>query len=158
MKKSNLLIYYSRTKITKQLALQIKKQLNCDIEEIQDKRGNLLGPLNYIKCGKEALAKNTPEILQPQSDPKNYKRIIIGSPVWAGRVASPIQTYLQTILKPNKIDEFDIFLTQTVSGALDAIKELKKEFLIKNVLILNSKQIKNNTFEKSRIKDFTKAK
>ncbi len=88
-----LVVYYSRTGTTKKVAEIIKGKLRCDIGEIISE-ANLSGIFGYIKCGFQSFSKKTPRIKKMMMDVNDYDTIIIGTPVWAGNMSSPIRTFL----------------------------------------------------------------
>ena len=89
-----LLVYYSRTGITKRIAEEISQLLNCDMEEIVDKEKRS-GIIGYIKSGYETTRNKIPEIETPKHDLSQYDRLIIGTPVWANKMAVPVKAYLK---------------------------------------------------------------
>jgi flavodoxin len=88
-----LLVYYSRTGNTRHLAEAIAGELRCDIEEIHDTRARL-GFIEFLRSCVEALRGHHAEIEAVEHDPKAYDLIVIGTPVWAGSVSTPIRAYL----------------------------------------------------------------
>ena len=89
-----LVVYYSRTNTTKKIAEEIKNKLNCDIEEISDDK-KYSGKLGYIRGGFNATTGKTSELKNISKNPSDYDLIIIGTPVWASNMATPIYTYLE---------------------------------------------------------------
>jgi flavodoxin len=145
-----LIAYYSRTKITEEVAEAIQKELNCDIEEISTSE-NYNGALGYIKGGKHATEKSSPEI-KFTKNPKDYDLVIIGTPVWAWTMAPPIRTYLSK----NKFKNVAFFCTMGKSGDKKTylhMKELSKK--PKASLSLLTKEIKDNNY-KEKISNFIK--
>ena len=88
-----LIVYYSRTNVTKDLCLKVQSKLNCDIEEITETK-NRDGALNYLKSCLDAIRGTKTDIKPTKNDPSNYDLVIIASPVWAGTMANPVLTYL----------------------------------------------------------------
>jgi flavodoxin len=88
-----LLVYYSRTGNTRRLAEAIARELRCDVEEIHDTRARL-GFIEFLKSCVEALREHHAKIEAVEHDPKAYDLIVIGTPVWAGSVSTPIRAYL----------------------------------------------------------------
>lgn len=88
-----LLIYYSRTGITRKVAEFIQSQSNCDSEEIISikKRAGVIG---FMLSGREGLKKELAEIENTKSNVTEYDLVIIGTPIWAGNISSPVRTYL----------------------------------------------------------------
>ena len=91
-----LCIYYSRTGNTRRAVKAIAADLGAEIVAISDeeKRGGWRG---YIRCGMDAMKTSTRPLLPFQTEKplSEYRLVIIGSPVWAGRCASPIRALLK---------------------------------------------------------------
>lgn len=88
-----LVVFYSRTGNTRHVAEVLARRLMADIEEIKDEKSRL-GFLGFLRSGYEALAGKLAEIQPASRSPDEYDLTIIGSPVWAGRLSSPVRTYL----------------------------------------------------------------
>lgn len=88
-----LIVYFSRTGNTRKVAEELKTQLSADVEEITEPTGRA-GPIRWLQSGREAMNGVTPKINEPAKDPSGYEMIIVGTPVWAGRMASPVRSYL----------------------------------------------------------------
>ena len=88
-----LIAYYSRTNITANVAKSLQKELNADIEEIKDVK-NRSGIFGWIKSCFEAIRRVPAEIKPIEKDPSEYDTVVIGTPVWASTMASPVLTYI----------------------------------------------------------------
>ena len=89
-----LLVYYSRSGHTRKLAEQIAEHCGADTEEIVDRVGRQ-GLLGFLRSLFEALLR-LPAAIEPNlRSPRNYGTVIVGSPVWAGQVPSPVRSYLR---------------------------------------------------------------
>ena len=86
-----LVVYYSRSNITKKIAEEIQKELNGDIEEIKPLK-SYEGKTGYAKAGYESVRRKTPEIEAVKHNPADYDLAVIGTPVWASTMASPVYT------------------------------------------------------------------
>ena len=87
-----LVIHYSKTGNTKYVAQKIAEQLNAELSEITDKK-NRKGKLNFLKSGYESIREKLTEI-EVSKKIDNYNFVIIGSPVWAGKIPPAIRTFL----------------------------------------------------------------
>ena len=89
----HLVVFYSRTGNTKRIAEAVSTGLQCDLEELVDtkKRGGFLG---YMKSARNAGSGKETEIGEIQKNPGEYDVVIIGTPVWVGKMAPAIRTYL----------------------------------------------------------------
>jgi flavodoxin len=88
-----LVVYYSRSGTTRRLAKSLAGRLNADIEEICDYR-NRSGPGGYLRSLMEAIRQIPAEIVPHGLDVGSYDLVIIGTPVWAGSVSTPVRGYL----------------------------------------------------------------
>ena len=91
-----LCIYYSRTGNTRRAVKAIAADLGAEIVAISDEeeRGGWRG---YIRCGMDAMKTSTRPLLPFQTEKplSEYRLVIIATPVWAGRCASPIRALLK---------------------------------------------------------------
>jgi flavodoxin len=147
-----LVVFYSMTGNTKEVAVHISEVLNCDVEEIFDVKPRK-GFFGFVKSGIESLFKIMPEIKQTEIDPKDYDLVIIGTPVWIGNMASPIRTYL---FKNNeKINNAAFFCT--IKGNNDKKVFLEMERICESnpvaCLSLKDKEIKQEKHIK-KVKQF----
>ena len=89
-----LIVFYSRTGMTRKAADTLSKILKADVEEIFDKQ-NRKGLFGYLRSGREAALRIPAWIDKPKTDASLYDTIIIGTPVWAGNMSSPIRAYIE---------------------------------------------------------------
>jgi flavodoxin len=111
--KKNLVVYYSRTGNTRILAQWLAEWLDADIEELteQHERKGRFGDLRSLF---DVMSGHEPLIGAPKHDPRHYRRVIVGSPVWADHVASPVRTYL--VEHAEKFRQVAFFCTCANSG------------------------------------------
>lgn len=92
--KEILCVYYSRSGTTRSVAREIGKALNAELLELQDgvRRGGVLG---YLRSGLDAMRKTPPPLLPFRTNRPlgEYRRVIVLSPVWAGRCSSPVHAF-----------------------------------------------------------------
>jgi len=94
MEKSKILVvYYSRGGNTRATGNEIAKKLDAEIEEIKD-YSNRKGLIGFLKCGSESFRGKKPAIHPIEKNPGEYDIVLIGTPTWAGRMASPVLTYI----------------------------------------------------------------
>lgn len=137
-----LIVYYSRTNVTKKIAEEIQKELNCDIEEITD-GGRYNGKLGYMKGGMNASMSRTTDIDPITKDPSDYDLVIIGTPVWASNMATPVFTYLMKYRdKIKKMASFCTCLSGGYERALLRMAEVSGKTQTAR-MYLTSKDVKN---------------
>jgi flavodoxin len=90
----SIVIFYSMRGTTKKVAERIADVLRCDLEEIREP-GARKGPFGFLKSGREAIRKLLPPICEPEKNPEDYDLVVLGTPVWAGTMASPMRSFLE---------------------------------------------------------------
>ncbi|MGD0803574.1 MAG: flavodoxin [Candidatus Bathyarchaeia archaeon] len=103
-----LITYFSRTGTTKKLADELSTLLSADIEAITEAKSRA-GPMGWLTSGREAMSGATPVIEALKMDPSYYDVVVIGTPIWAWNMASPIRSYL--IQAKSKIRNVAYFCT-----------------------------------------------
>jgi flavodoxin len=103
-----LVVYYSRAGKTKDLAEELANRLGCDVEAVIDKRKRT-GPLHFLSSGRDAQKMVLTEIEKPGKNPSDYDLVIIGTPVFSGRVSASIRTYL--VMNKDKMRHVAFFQT-----------------------------------------------
>jgi flavodoxin len=141
-----LVVYYSRTGNTKMISEDISGSLKCDIEEIVDKekRGGIIG---YIKSGYEASRNKLSVIEDPKHDLSQYELLIVGTPVWAGKMSVPVRAYLHQNM--DKIPLLACFCTCGRSGIEGTINDITEYTNITPMASfgLNSSEIKSGSYK-----------
>ncbi|MBE6510622.1 MAG: flavodoxin [Methanobrevibacter millerae] len=143
---SSLVAYYSRTDITKKLAEEIAGRLNADIEEITS-TVKYDGKIGYARAGKDAMTVKIIEIGNLKYDPSNYDVVYLGVPVWAGKAANPLISYIKQ--NEGKFNNVKFFVTAGSSGFESAFKQME-EFVGKaplKTLALTTKQVKKGDYD-----------
>ena len=89
------MIYYSLSGNTEKYAIDLAHEIGADLIKIRMKK-----PLpdvrwkQFLIGGKQAIFHAKPEIEPLPQNIYQYDEIIIGTPIWAGETASPINTVL----------------------------------------------------------------
>lgn len=93
-RRSVLVVSYSRSGHTRYLAQEIAQQCNADLDEIEA-RAPRRGLFGWLRSAGEAVLRISAAIEPSRRLPQHYDLVIVGTPVWAGRMASPVRAYLQ---------------------------------------------------------------
>jgi flavodoxin len=109
-----LVVHYSRTGRTRQVARELETVLGADREEIGDP-ADRTGTIGYLRCALEALLGASAEIEPPKRDPSRYDVVVVGTPVWYASVSSPVRTYLW--LERGRLPKVAFLLTHGGMGA-----------------------------------------
>ena len=90
---NGLIIYFSRTGRTRKVAKAIQEATGFDLEEIKEKAGRV-GTLGWLKSGMESTRRMLPKIMPLTHDPSQYDIVVIGTPIWASNMSSPIRAFI----------------------------------------------------------------
>ncbi len=92
MAASILVVYYSMTGRTRAIANEIRRATGADIEQIREPRMRQ-GLAGVFRALFDAIVRRSTPVLPPNRDPACYDIVIIGGPIWAGRMATPVRTF-----------------------------------------------------------------
>ena len=140
-----LILFYSRTGITKKIAENLTNSLGADMEEVFD-TVNRSGVFGYMRAGKDAISKKLTIIKPLIHNLSDYDLIIIGTPVWVGLMATPIRTIITE--QKDKIKQVALFCTQGATNTQGALADMTKllEKQIVATLEISTKEVVNNNF------------
>jgi flavodoxin len=88
-----LVVYYSLTSNTRQIAEAIAAALDADLEVIEDTFNRDTG-LGRPRSAIEGLLGLRSSITPPKHDLSEYDLVVVGTPIWAARLSSPVRAYL----------------------------------------------------------------
>ncbi|MBD3252652.1 hypothetical protein GF386_02895 [Candidatus Pacearchaeota archaeon] len=148
----SLVVYYSRTGNTQIIAEEIAKRLKGKVEKIIDKK-NRNGFLNFLKAGRDGFLKKSTETQKHTNNPYDFDLLIIGTPVWAGKITPAIRVYLNQ-LKKDKLKHIAFLCTKSsgrTNKVFSEMEDITKEPVA--VLDVNEKEIKNKSYKK-KIEEF----
>ncbi len=97
-----LVIYYSLSGRTKDIALQIQSLTNADLYEIKPKEEIKQGPSLYLTSKKQISSGNYPEIVNDFPNVEEYDTIFVGSPIWWYTAAPVVLEFLKEFDFKNK--------------------------------------------------------
>lgn len=117
-----LVVYYSRTGHTDQLARQIATRFHADLERIED-RHDRKGPLGYLRSAIEAVLGFQAPVVRARHRPGQYDLVIVGTPVWFWGVASPVRTWVAR--HRDALGNIAVFCTFGGSGSTRALDDLE---------------------------------
>lgn len=120
-KKKALVVYYSRSGTCKRVASYVAEALEGDVEEIEEAVPRT-GVAGYARSLLEAVAKGVPSIGTTR-DPRDYNLVVLGSPVWAGTMASPIRSYI--LSHPGQLRSAAFFAVMGGRGGEQALREMR---------------------------------
>ena len=110
-----LCIYYSRTGSTRGAMEKIARTLGAELVELKD-GVNRSGFKGWLRCGMDAMRRTCPPVAKPETKRPlaDYRLVIIGSPVWAGRCSSVMRTFLKA--HGQKLENVAYVVTRSSDG------------------------------------------
>ncbi|PLV59911.1 flavodoxin domain-containing protein [Thermotoga sp. KOL6] len=129
-----LIAFYSRDGHTRKAADILGKILNADLDEVVDNK-NRKGILGFLRAGYDATMEKTTEITFSK-DPSEYDLVVVGTPVWNGRLTPAIRTYLLQNREKIKNAVFFVTCAGRPGKCLKQMKEIYgKEVLMERVKV-----------------------
>ncbi|WP_422122054.1 flavodoxin family protein [Planococcus sp. X10-3] len=103
-----LIVYYSHSGNNEKLALELRDRISCDMYEIKEKKKRRDLAILF-----DVLMKRKSHLAPIEFNVSDYRPIILIAPVWAGKIASPMRTFIQ--MEKEKLTDYS-FIT-ICSGA-----------------------------------------
>ncbi len=123
MTKKILVVYYSDSGNTKKVADYIANAKGATVVAVKtDVFGK--GFWNYMKRAWCSLREKIVPIDPIAEDPSKFDLVVVGAPVWAGHVASPIRSFLAEY--SGKISGIAFFVTAGGAGTDGALKDMRQ--------------------------------
>jgi flavodoxin len=141
-----LIAYYSLTGVTAKVALAIASRLPSDLEPIQDAKPRR-GAGGHFRSVFEAVFKTTPGIAPASKKVADYDVVILGCPVWAQNMASPMRTYIRR--EGARIKRLGLFCTEIGSGGEAVVRQMAALTGRESVadLVLADKDLKSDNLD-----------
>ncbi len=108
-----LVVFYSRSGTTRTIAESLAAELKCDAEEIIATKSHA-GFLGITRSLIEAMRQRPAQIAPASRSPASYDLVVIGTPVWAWSVSSPVRAYLAE--NASKLPQVAFFCTMGSRG------------------------------------------
>lgn len=130
-----LVVYFSRSGTTARLASMLAGMLHADLEAIREsgadpdaeprgaRKGARKGARGYLRSLIEAVRQRPAAIEPPVHDPAAYDVVIVGSPVWARSVSSPVRAWL--VAHRASLKHVAFFCSLGGSGAANALDQMR---------------------------------
>lgn len=140
-----LVVSFSRTGETKKVADLVADTLGAEkreeIKEIQRRSG----PLGYIRSAWEAALGVSPIINVCVNDPSQFDVVVLATPVWMGRMSSPMRTYL--LKMESRLPRVAFLVTEGGSGGHRVLLQMRD--LVRKIplaeLVLTEDELKHGS-------------
>ena len=129
-KKKVLVVYFSATGTTRQVAKQIAKTADADICEIAPAKPYSSADLDWTnKQSRSSVEMNNPkarpEIKAVQVDASRYDYIFLGYPIWWDLAPRPVNTFVESVdLTGKTVIPFATSGGSSITGSVAALRKL----------------------------------
>ena len=112
----------------------------------QKSKVNYNGKIGYVRGGKDAISEKIVDLEELKFNPQDYDMVYLGVPVWAGKAANPMISYIKQ--NEGKFNNVKFFVTAGSSGFESAFKQME-DFVGKSplkTLSLTTKEVKKGEY------------
>lgn len=121
--RKTLVVYYSRSGTTRQIARALATALEADTEEIVATRDRA-GMVGYLRSAIEARRRTPAAIAAVKKDPSAYDLVVVGTPVWAWSLSSPVRAWLAA--NKERLPAVAFFCTLGGAGSDTAFRQMQE--------------------------------
>jgi flavodoxin len=116
-----LVVFFSRTGVTKRLAEAIARAEGGELEELREARSRR-GPWGWLRSGYEGSYGYSAKTLPLEHDLRAYDLIFVGSPTWSRSLSSPVRGFLEDY--GSQLKDVALFATCGGHGAEDVLDQM----------------------------------
>lgn len=117
--KDVICIYYSRTGNTKKAMEEIAQDLDAELAELHDDVDRS-GWQGWLRSGLDAMRRTTrPVSVETRRPLKDYRLVILGTPVWAGRCSSVMRGFLKA--RGQELGNVAYVVTRSSNGRFEEV-------------------------------------
>lgn len=119
--KGVLVVYFSRSGYTRRIAEELARRTGADCEAIHEPKSRH-GWLGYWRSARQALRGTAVDIQPTSENPRDYRLVVLGTPVWAGNVSAPVRAYISH--HHGDFARLALFCTEGGSGAPKVLQRM----------------------------------
>jgi len=122
----NLIVYFSFDGNTQMIAKAIAETIGAELLELQtSKKYPTKGFWKYFWCGKSVFFGEKPALTIAPIDLNQYDTIIIGTPIWAGSLTPPVNSFIHQY--PFRGKRLALFASHSGGGADKCFQKIKEK-------------------------------
>ncbi|MCL2115252.1 MAG: flavodoxin domain-containing protein [Methanobrevibacter sp.] len=144
-----IIIYFSESGNTKQVAKTLSSLLSADLAEIKDIKSRIGFP-ERIFSAIDAFRENKTETIPEKVELKDYGVVYFGTPTWASNATPAIITIIDKCDLQGK--DVVLFATMSGSGGESAINRMKEKVESRGARVVESFTVKTKNKNLSQIK------
>ncbi|MDO9113489.1 MAG: flavodoxin [Polaromonas sp.] len=116
-----LVVFYSYTGTSRRLVQLLCSQLDWPSGEIVEERARS-GASGTLRCVADSLLRRQPRIRYQGPDPGGFGTVVLVSPIWAYRLASPMRSFVAE--RRDDLQQIAVVSVMGGSGAPNAVAEI----------------------------------
>lgn len=148
-----LVVYYSLEGNTEYAAQMIAKYLDADLLMLEPVKDYPEGSAaKFIYGGAAVLFGRDPELRKYSKDIKEYDMVIMGTPVWAGRPAPPLNTFLKE--KSLKTKKTALFASSGSGNADKCFRKMREKLKNVSASVSFKNPLANREEAKKKVEEF----
>lgn len=117
-----MVVYFSRTGNTQILAQQIASACSADLEGLREAQHHA-GAVSYLLSLWQGALHGEADIAPTQLSPADYDLVIVGTPIWAWNMSSPVRTYIRK--HREEIRKLALFCTCDGAGQAKVLADMQ---------------------------------
>ena len=132
------IVYFSLEGNTEYVAKKIAQIMgDCDLIKLETEKDYYTeGWKKMLLNGRDAMKGDTPELKPFQFNVSEYDKILLGSPIWASRMAPAMKTFIEMYggdIVEKGPENIGVFFSQSGNGYKSTFKRMRKELGVKRV-------------------------
>lgn len=116
-----LVVFYSYTGTSRRLVQLLCSQLGWPSGEIVEEQARS-GASGTLRCLADSLLRRQPRIIYKGPDPEDFTTVVLVSPIWAYRLASPMRSFVAD--RRDDLHQVGVVSVMGGSGAPNAVAEI----------------------------------
>jgi hypothetical protein len=121
---SILVVCYSHTGTSRRLAQLLCSHHGWPLGEVVEERART-GALGTLRCIVDSLLRRHPAIRYEGPDPKDFRTVVLVSPIWMYRLAGPMRSFVAA--RREALRRVAVIVTMGAAGASNALAEVAYE-------------------------------
>ena len=117
---STLIVYYTYTGNSRQLAHLLAAQHRWPVGEVIEKRPR--NGLGYVRCILDSVFRRRPAVRYEGPDPSNFETVVLVAPVWMQQLAGPMRSFVSE--QRSHIGRVAVLMTMGARGGSNAVAEI----------------------------------
>jgi len=118
-----LVVFYSRTGMTRLVSSMLADELDCAVEELCDVRSRV-GLWGLLTSSVDGVLERGTRLGPVREDPLAYDLVVVATPVWSSSVSAAVRTYLAE--RRGRFRKVAFALTQGTVGRARVFRQMEE--------------------------------